>query len=609
MFVLKSRIFWKLVSSYIVLVTTILLIIDFYLGNVISRNHLDLVADHLKATATLLLDEVPDVANQLALSAWAAAAERRTNARITVVSHEGKALADSQHDLKTTENHKLRPEVQEALAGRAGTSARYSTTLKKEIVYVALPARNESVLRLALPLKEATTEVSQIRKRIVPISLLALSIAGLMAYLFSRSMTRRIEQIAEFSQKIAAGNLSERIKVHEPDEIGKLGQSLNITADKLHGTIEQLTRERNKIEIVLSSMAEGVLATDQAKRLILINPAFSRIFNAGPPSGLGKTVLEATRNNELDEIVTSVLRQGEKIKRFASINFPEEKTFEVLAVPLFSKYVGNDQTKATISGAMAVLHDITELKRLEAVRREFVANVSHELRTPLAAIKGYAETLLDGALEDDPDHRRGFVEVIHHNADRLARITEDLLALSTVEASGFRLQSSRVHISDAIEEVLPVIKEPAAKKGQTIEVSVPPDLPHVLADTERINQVLVNLLNNAIKFTPEGGRITISVRVVPGSSMIEVAVSDNGVGIPRKDLPRIFERFYRVDKARSRELGGTGLGLAIVKHIVEAHGGKVWVESTLGQGSTFTFTLPTEKFTDINPTYNVKRET
>lgn len=591
MLVLRSRIFWKLIFTYILLVTTILIIVDFYVSNVVSRNRLNQIEDQLKTAASILLGEIPDVRDPKALSIWAASASRRSNARVTVIDGAGGVLADSEQDTEAMGDRGLGSEIQQALAGSTGINVRYSTTVKKDVAYLAVPIGTYAVLRLALPLKGIQTETNQVRKRTFFVLIVALLIGGLMAYFFSRSLTRRIERIADFSQEIAAGNLSERINLRGDDEVGSLGRSLNVTADKLQKTIEQLTRERNKLEVVLSSMVEGVLAIDLAKKIILANPAFGRIFSVDTESSIGKTLLETTRHSELDQILDFVLKRGEKVKKFASIDFPEEKTFEVLALPLLSQHVNGAPNTGNVIGAMAVLHDITELKRVEAIRRDFVANVSHELRTPLAAIKGYAETLLDGALED-PDHRRHFIEVIHNSADRLTRITGDLLTLSTVTSEGFRLHLTRFNIGESVNDVLPVLREQASKKRQAIKVNVPSDLPHVVADRERMNQVLLNLVDNAIKFTPEGGVITLDVRAATGSDRIEVRVSDTGIGIPRKDLPRIFERFYRVDKARSRALGGTGLGLSIVKHIIEAHNGTIRVESALGRGSTFIFTVP-----------------
>ncbi|HAJ57309.1 MAG TPA: PAS domain-containing sensor histidine kinase [Candidatus Omnitrophica bacterium] len=336
-------------------------------------------------------------------------------------------------------------------------------------------------------------------------------------------------------------------------------------------------------EAILSSMAEGVLVLDKKGGIVLMNPSLRKNFFVDiTPEG--RKPLEVTRNIVVGDMADMVLKgQGKAvISREISVQGQEEKIFKVNGVPIVQA--------DSVEGAILVFHDITELRRLERLRQDFVANVSHELRTPLSSIKGYAETLLEGAL-DDKANARDFVGIIHHDSERLSKLIDDLLDLSKIESGKMKMVFLPVELQGVIRRIAAVLENQAKSKAISVSVDAPAGLPKVMADESRLSQVILNLLDNAVKYTPQGGSVKISARI--DNDFVRVGVSDTGIGIPDEDVSRIFERFYRVDKARSRELGGTGLGLSIVKHIVSAHNGQVWVSSEPGKGSTFSFTIPT----------------
>jgi two-component system phosphate regulon sensor histidine kinase PhoR len=364
-------------------------------------------------------------------------------------------------------------------------------------------------------------------------------------------------------------------------------RTMNEMDSRLRHTVQEISREKEYLQTVLKRMAEGVLVVDEKGRIRMVNEALRKLFSL-PQEVLDKSLLELIRHAELEKAFRQAITNGKGSDFELTLPFFPEKNFEVNVVSISSSTeFGKEAGK--IEGAIAVFHDISRLKELERVRQDFVANVSHELRTPLTAIKGYAETLLDGALKEEVAF--SFLQVIKRHTDRLTKIVEDLLMLSKIESRGFQLNLEPLSLSEVIHDALDVIRENAEKKKISIIKHEVPGSLLVKADRNHLAQVLINLLDNAIKYNREGGGITISA-ALKGQKAIEVSIHDNGIGIPPQDLPRIFERFYRVDKGRSQELGGTGLGLSIVKHLVQAHGGRVWVQSRLGEGSTFYFTIP-----------------
>ena len=435
--------------------------------------------------------------------------------------------------------------------------------------------------------------------------LLALAAAAVLGFLFARQVTRPILEMTAAARRMAEGDFSCKMSAPSSDEIGQLGRALNLMAKRLEDRLAELEGERAKGAAILDSMVEGVVAVDGANRILFINASACRLLNAPSVTADGKPFLEVIRNKEMLDLLDRTLKTGTFAQQELRIFTPVQRVLQVHA----SALKGRERT----SGAMLVLHDVTELRRLEMVRTEFVANVSHELRTPLTSIRGYLETLLEGGLEDR-EHARPFLEVIHKHTERLGRLLDDLLDLSNLELGKIALNWRPMSLAEVVESVMAIYGPQATKQEIALRAELPHDLPGVLADRDRLAQILINLLDNGLKFTPSGGTVTVTARLVPSfefrvpssepktrnskletasvSELVEIAVEDTGVGIPSQDLPRITERFYRVERARSRELGGTGLGLAIVKHLVKAHGGELAIESQLNQGTTVRFTLP-----------------
>ncbi|MDD5772357.1 MAG: ATP-binding protein [bacterium] len=364
----------------------------------------------------------------------------------------------------------------------------------------------------------------------------------------------------------------------------QLIKDLNISLRKYKADVKEKIRTEDlgqaKLETVLSSMFEGVLVVDKKREIILMNPSLKKKFVVDSPPE-GKRPLEVIRNSLVHDIIDNTLSGKFMISKEITLTYPEKKVLEINGEPIIINNI--------LEGAVLVFHDITELRRLEDLRQDFVANVSHELRTPIASIKGYTETLLDGAIEDK-NNAKDFLRIIHEDSDRLAKLIDDLLDLSRIESGRMKMVFAPVEPGSLIKRSTAIIENQAKARSISIEINIPGNIPKILADETRLSQVLINLLDNAVKYTPEGGSVIITGFV--NKNFLQINITDTGIGIPEEDLPRLFERFYRVDKARSREMGGTGLGLSIVKHIVQAHGGEVFVRSDLGQGSTFSFTIP-----------------
>jgi len=591
--ILRRRIAIKLTLTLLGFVAIVEIVAGAYLTRALEARAVQTLEVRLVSLGRLLEDDArrllrPGVSIE-ARREFALRAARATEARVTLVKPDGAVVAESARpleDLARIENHGGRPEVKAALAGGIGRDLRRSETVEQDLLYVALPVsdgpRVVGALRLALPLEVVLSAYASIRQVLLAGGLLALGVALGIGLFVSRRVTRPVVEMQSIARQMAEGDLSVRAPVRSPDEIGRLGRALNVVAVRLREKIQDLEQERGTITAILDSMVEGVLAVDAHDHLLLLNQSVRAMFRLGPRLGEGKPFLEVIRNADLFDLLGACRAAGgEMVSRDLNLTTPVERALQVHALPLG---LGGDGT-----GVLMVLHDVTELRRLERVRTEFVANVSHELRTPLTAIRGYLETLLSGALEER-DNARRFLEIASRHTDRLGRLLDDLLDLSNIELGKVQLQLEPANLSDVLEAVLAIIQPQAEGKGVSFSTALPPGLPAILADPDRLEQVLLNLLDNALKFTPAAGRVTVSAAVQ--GQMVEVAVADTGIGIPSTDLPRITERFYRVDRARSRELGGTGLGLAIVKHLVQAHGGQLTIESEVGRGTTVRFTLP-----------------
>lgn len=512
----------------------------------------------------------------------------KIKSRVTIINYQGKVLADSEKaigDIVNMENHSSRPEIEVALAGRTGIDTRYSSTLKINMLYAALPIKDKGevigVLRLAMPLTSVQRLLFTVRKTVFLGLLCALAFAIILGSLFTAWAINPINKIISASRRFAKGDFGRRIIVSSQDEIGELANTLNQMAQDIETKIREVSTQHQHLAAVFNSMIEGVIVVDSAGRVISINPTIERIFDCLKAEVEGKFFLEGLRNNDVAEVINRVLKRGEFVSQELCLSWPVQKVFQINASPIFEM--------KSVSGCLLVIHDITEMRKLETMRRDFVANVSHELKTPLTSIKGFVETLLSGALSDK-ENSRHFLEVIRNHTDRLSSLIDDLLDLSHIESKEIKLDDRKFHVKDLMDEVLFAFKSQVKKKGVDVENNISPDL-LLKADKQKIEQVFTNLIDNAIKFNKQNG--SINIYSVPLGDSLKIIVEDSGIGIPERDLGRIFERFYRVDKARSRELGGTGLGLAIVKHIIELHKGSVGVESVEGLGSKFWFSLPT----------------
>ena len=496
--------------------------------------------------------------------------------RVTIVDISGRVVADSEvsrENLKYLENHSNRPEILSALKKNIGISKRYSTTLKQEMLYVAVPLiKKEKLLgtvRLALPLVEVERTIFQ-AKRIALISLgLGLLMVLVFSFLLSYSFAKPIKKITETATAMAKGDLKKRIGIYPKNEIGILAYTIDDLARTLEQYITQLNQEKGYLETILKSIYEGIVVTDKNGEIVLFNDTFKLLF---PQVEIGKNSIEILRDEALLNGIEEVIKGKERLSIELALFHPQERVFEV-------RLCGIRHNTKTL-GSIAVFYDITHLKRLERMRQDFVANVSHELRTPLTSIKGYAETLL---YEEDIKKIKEFSSIILKHTDFLIKLTQDLIELSTIESRGFRFEKEHLSLKELIEETIKTFKDEAQRKGIELKMQIK-DTQTIWANEERARQVFNNLIDNALKYT-EKGKIEISAE--EQGRFIIIKVSDTGIGIPKKDLTRIFERFYRVNKERSRESGSIGLGLSIVKHIVEAHNGEVWVESELGKGSTF----------------------
>jgi two-component system phosphate regulon sensor histidine kinase PhoR len=513
-----------------------------------------------------------------------------SEAHVTVIAVDGTVLGDSERDLREVlrmPNQSDWPEIRAALEGGIGHHLRRAQDSQREMLHVAIPLTDarqiKGALRIALPLTALSKAATSVHQTVALGALLAFAVVLAVGLFLSRRVTRPVTEMQVIAHRMAEGDFAQRVPISGSDEISELGQTLNLMAERLSEKMRDVEGERAKVAAILDSMVEGVIAIDQRSRIILMNHAARWIFGLGRERIEGRPLVEAVRHKEILDLVMGGKRLDvERVRRREiELGPPVDRILDahVSAVALAPSGLGT----------LLVLHDVTELRRLERVRTAFVANVSHELRTPLTSIRGYLETLLDGALEE-PANARRFLEVAHTHAERLSRLVDDLLQLSDIETGRLVLKPAVLRLHDVAVDVVAFFEKQAAQKSLSLINNVPCDL-RVQADWDRLTQIFVNLVDNAVKYTPEQGKITLGADQ-GAQGFVHVWVVDTGIGIPSTDLPRITERFYRVEKARSRELGGTGLGLAIVKHLVQAHGGELWLESELGKGTTINFSLP-----------------
>jgi two-component system, OmpR family, phosphate regulon sensor histidine kinase PhoR len=577
----RTTIFRKLLLTSILLICVTLASADFLLTRYTAERERALVqqqmAHSLRVIALAVTANPPKNLQQ-----WAGDTDAALASRVTLIDRSGVVLADSRHDPETMENHSQRPEVIAALAGRPGSAIRRSATLDIDFCYYAIPldspGQPRAVLRLAVPLTQVASSISAVRALILRASAFAGLIALLIAYFIARRVTRRVRVIENYAAELVNADYSGTLSAEGDDELGSVARSLRTMAEHFRRMLERLAQESSLREAILGGMVEGVLAVEHDLRISFYNQAFARAVHARMPTPNGLSMLQVIRDPALRELLSRVIATRAPERERMSLLHADGRIFEVQAAPL----AGQGAT-----GAIATFYDITELERLERVRRDFVANISHELRTPLAAIHGYTETLLDGALEE-PGNNRKFLEIIAAHTSRLSNLAFDLITLSEIEAER-TASTDRLSAVELAENALRMVTAQAKERHVKAFLNAADDV-YVAGQKGRLQRAISNLLLNGINYNHPGGEVRVDVRRV--DSTARISVTDTGIGIASQDIPRIFERFYRVDKARSRDTGGTGLGLSIVKKTVERLGGSVVVDSQLGKGSVFTLVFP-----------------
>ena len=585
-----KSLFWKYFPLYLFILVISLTVLTWIVSLAVKDTYLELTRTDLKNRSLLIARIIEDKIVSGFFDAIQPLCQdmgREIGFRITVILPSGKVVADSDHDPLSMENHSDRSEIEEALHNRTGTSIRYSETVKKQMMYTAIPLLHQekviAIVRSSLPLVKLSKTINLFYRRMALISFIVISLSVITSFLLSRRLKRIIKDLKEAAVNFGEGNLEHRIHISGSEEFEILSVALNKMAADLKSRIHKVTEQHQEMESVISCMSEGLLVIDLEERVVRINKTAADIF---------EVTLEKARGQD----IRSVIRQADFL-RFISENISEKISGEreVILLGKQNKFL---QAKAAplldymdkMTGIVIVINDITRLKQLEEIRKDFVANVSHELKTPLTSIVGSIETLKESDLEKSPQVGN-FINMIRKNSQRLVSIIEDLLKLSRLEQeSEERAWEFEQHmIKNVITDTVSLLEKKAEQKKITIEIKCPDN---ISAEINRgyFEDGLINLVDNALKYSPEKSKITIDCR--EKDKWLELSVTDEGSGIPAKHIPRIFERFYRVDKSRSRELGGTGLGLSIVKHIAEVHKGTVYVDSTVGKGTCFTIFIP-----------------
>ena len=575
----------RVAISYSVLLILTIGGLSAYLWTFVRNSHLDNLRNYLLAETRLVAAEVSQEQNpsppNAILEALVGRFKLEMNARVIFILPSGVVVGDSDQDHGLLDNHLSRPEVQQALNGSENTITRFSQTLNQELLYSAVPIKVDGqvigVARLAVPLTTVESAMADFGSRIMLASLLAASAAIVLAFFLTSFVTQPLRRLTERIIKMSTGNQSEINGFDRTDEITQFERAFDQLEGQLNTQINALTYEQGTLSSVLNSMTDGVVIIDSGGFIQLINPAVERMFNVTSSKAIGQSLIESLRNHQLVELWVKCQETDEQ----------QVATLETSPSRLYIQAIAVSIRQSLPGSTLLVLQDLTRMRRLEAIRRDFVSNVSHELRTPLASLKALTETLEEGALEDPPAARR-FLLRMENEIDNLTQLVTELLELSRIESGKVPLKQKPMRPADLVENAFDRMQLQAERTVLKISFECWPNLPYVNIDSNRMEQVMVNLIHNAIKFTPPGGEI--SIHVSQNENNVVFVVRDTGVGISADALPRIFERFYKADRSRSG--GGTGLGLSICRHLVEAHGGKIWAESEPGKGSSFYFSLP-----------------
>ncbi len=582
--------FWRIYPSYLVVILMALAVVSVYTSSVMRKFYTEQISLGLAARANLMQESVVQhlfPLDEAAVDKLSKAAGARTDTRITVVLPSGRVVGDSQEAPALMENHAARPEIHQALFGKIGQSVRYSATLSQSMMYVAVPieqrGRTLAVIRTAIPLDRFDRKLASIQKTIFLAGLLVALMAALVSYVVARRIARPIEEVRKGAERFARGELTYAIPPPKSKEMVMLVNALTQMAADLNNRIQTVDRQHSELAAVLSSMQEGVIALNMDEELINVNQAAAGMFKFKPADAIGRSIQEVIRNPQLHRFVQQALGGEGDAEGEIRIYQEEERILGTHSSPL-------RESGGKRIGTLIVFHDITRLRRLETMRREFAANVSHEIKTPLTAIKGFVETLQSGAM-NKPEEAGRFLKIIENHANRLTAIIEDLMKLSEIEQKGQTrsIGLKREPIEPIVRSAVEVCRVRADEKNIAIELMCGKSLAAEV-NAHFLEQAVVNLVDNAVKYSETGSKVRVHAE--KNGEGVDIRIEDQGIGIPGSHLPRLFERFYRVDKSRSRKEGGTGLGLAIVKHIIQAHGGTIDVDSTLGKGSTFIIHLP-----------------
>ncbi len=576
---MKKSILIKIFGGYVVLLVLFSVIFSVLSFRTMKKHHLDTLAQDLENLGHVLENRlVTDLQEnrRSELAFYLQELGKKTNVRFTVVDADGVVLAESELDPSKMDSHRFRPEIQEALQGRRGRALRFSSTIKEEMLYVALPlwlnGRIIGAIRLSLFVPEIKALLTEVQADILRAVVFLMAASLLAAFLFSRHLTRPLKSLVQASERVASGDFETAVRLRETDEWQELGRSFNAMTTELKAVFADLKRRKEELDLIIASMQEGVLFLDRQGKIVLANESMKKLLGQEAPQG--KYFWEVIRLTPFVELVRNV-REGKR-GLTADLNWGAKRILcQASYLPLQD-------------GVVVTFSDVSEAYRLAQIKKDFVLNVSHELRTPLTAIRGYAETLEAEVSAE----QKTYVETILRHTDRLNKIVADLLTLSSLEEKGAELEVQEVRLPELAEAILKIFESKAKDKNLTLRLTADQSLPAIQADPFRLEQVLVNLVDNAVKYTEKG---SVEVRLKKAAGEVVIEVADTGIGIPAEARERVFERFYVVDKSRSRNLGGTGLGLSIVKHIVVQHGGRIELDSTPGAGSVFRVFLPVKR--------------
>lgn len=579
---------------YIMSVLLITLIVSaFFTEKAVQRMYLSNIEEKLMSEGYILgqvLSTDIDDKNISHLQKVLEDVSSKLQVRVTVIDVLGKVLGETSYNPSQMSNHLERPEIKEALLGGQGKETRYSSTMKVDFMYIAQPIYKDGsiigIVRLATPLKEINGLMRSINSSMAIALIPGVILSLFLIYRISISITKPIKEIKDVAVEITQGKLDRTTNIISKDEIGQLAKAIDFMAASIKDKIYSINDKNSKMEAILSSVVNGIIAVDSSKNILFINPMAQQMLSITEADIVGRHLLEVIRNNKIDNMIRSILEDHSLEETELIINYPLERIFR-----LYSNAIHYPDTNKVI-GIIIVIQDITEIRKLERIRSEFVANVSHELKTPLTSIKGFVETLKAGAIEDEEIAKR-FLNIIEDEADRLNRLISDIMSLSELENKKVQSRVQQIDTSSKILEVLSMLQNQASKKRISLTANITEDLSELNVDPDQFKQMLINIIENAVKYTPEGGFVELTA--CNSEHNVLIKIKDNGIGIPKEHIPRIFERFYRVDKARSRNVGGTGLGLAIVKHIIMQLQGKIDVHSEIGKGTEFILTIPMEK--------------